>query len=252
MDEASLLGPVIDLNTDAGERDDLLESDLELLGLVSSVTIACGGHAGSEELMRAIVKRASDRGVGLGAHPGYADAEGFGRRELGLGADEIYALCRSQVAVLARVAAADGLTLAHAKPHGALYHRAMADADAAEAVARGCLDAVAEVTGDPFASLAFFGLAKSAGAARWQEMDLPVRREGFADRGYAADGSMLPRGESGAVLAEPGEARVQALQLARSGRFDTLCVHGDTPNALEIARAVRATLLEGGVRIERA
>ncbi len=249
MSEASLLGPAIDLNADAGERDDLLPSDLALLDLVSSVNIACGGHAGSHELMRAIVKRAADRGVSIGAHPGYADPENFGRIELGVGSEEIYALCRAQVSELARVAAADGLTLAHAKPHGALYHRAMADADVAEAVARGCLDAVAEITGDPFASLAFFGLPESAGAARWSEMDLPVRREGFADRQYAADGSMLPRTESGAVLANPQEAALQGLQLACSGRFETLCVHGDTPGALRIAHAVRSALLEGGVRI---
>lgn len=249
MDDASLLGPVIDLNADAGEIESLLESDLELLGVVSSVNIACGGHAGSVELMRPIIGRAADRGVGIGAHPGYADAEGFGRRELGLGVGEIYRLCREQVSRLARVAAETGLTLSHAKPHGALYHRAMTDADAAEAVARGCLDAVAEVTGDPFASLAIFGLPDTAGAARWHEMNLPVRREGFADRRYAADGSMLPRTEAGAVLTNPKEAALQGLQLARSGRFETLCVHGDTPGALRIAHAVRSALLDGGVRI---
>ncbi len=249
MDDASLLGPAIDLNADAGELDELLESDLALLGVVSSVNIACGGHAGSVELMRSVVRRAADRCVGIGAHPGYEDADGFGRRELGLDAGEIYRLCREQTARLARVAAETGSTLSHAKPHGAMYHRAMADADAAEAVAKGCLDAVAEVTGDPFASLAFFGLPDTAGAARWNEMDLPVRREGFADRRYAADGSMLARTEAGAVLADPQEAALQGLQLARSGRFETLCVHGDTPGALRTAQAVRSALLEGGVRI---
>jgi UPF0271 protein len=187
--------------------------------------------------------------VGIGAHPGYEDAEGFGRRELGLDAGEIYRVCRGQVARLARIAAETGLTLSHTKPHGALYHRAMADADTAEAVARGCLDAVAEVTGDPFASLAFYGLPDSAGVAQWAEMDLPVRREGFTDRGYGADGAMVPRGEAGAVLAEPQAAAAQALRLARSGRFETLCVHGDTPDALAIAQAVRSALLGGGVRI---
>lgn len=250
MDDASLLGPAIDLNADAGERDDLLGSDLELLGLVSSVNIACGGHAGSVELMRTMVKRAADRGVAIGAHPGYSDAEGFGRRELGGEPDAIYALCREQVGQLARVAAEIGLSLAHTKPHGALYHRAMVDPDAAEAVARGCLDAVAEVLGDPFASLAFFGLPDSAGLKRWEGMDLPVRREGFADRAYSAEGLMLPRGEAGAVLEDASAAAAQALDLARSGRFDTLCVHGDTPGALAMAGAVRGTLLGGGIRIE--
>lgn len=249
MDDASLLGPSIDLNADAGELDVLLESDLELLGVVTSVNIACGGHAGSDDLMRSIVRRAADMGVRLGAHPGYADPKHFGRREIGLDEQGIYDACREQVGRLARVAAEQGHTLSHAKPHGALYHRVMGDANAAEAVARGCLDAVAGVTGDPFASLLFYGMPGTAGAARWSEMDLPVRREGFADRGYEADGTMLPRGEAGAVLTDPQVAAAQALQMARSGRFDTLCVHGDTPDALAIAWAVRSVLLGGGVRI---
>jgi UPF0271 protein len=249
MNDASLLGPAIDLNADAGELDSLLTSDLALLDLVSSVNIACGGHAGSDAMMRALMARAADRGVAIGAHPGYADVEGFGRREAGLEAEAIYALCRGQVGRLARLAAERGLTLAHAKPHGALYHRAMGDPDAAEAVAKGCLDAVAEVTGDPFAALVFVGLPETPGAARWGELGLTVAREGFADRGYAADGSLLARGQPGAVLEDTGMAARQALELARSGRFDTLCVHGDTPGAVTMARAVRGALLGGGIRI---
>lgn len=249
MDDASLLGPVIDLNADAGERDDLLASDSALLGLVTSVNVACGGHAGTEQLMRAVIKRAADQGVAIGAHPGYADPEGFGRKDMGLAPDAVYTLCREQVGRLARVAAADGLTLSHAKPHGALYHRAMTEPDVAEAVGRGCLDAVAEVSGDPFASLVFFGLPKTPGIARWEEMDLPVRREGFADRRYGPDGSLIARSEPDAVLHDAGAAAAQALSLARSGDFDTLCVHGDSPEALAIARAVREALLAGGVRV---
>lgn len=248
MDDASLLGPAIDLNADAGELDTLLESDLELLGVVSSVNIACGGHAGSLELMRGVLRRAADRGVGLGAHPGYADVEGFGRRELGLPAPAIYTLCREQVGRLARVAAETGLTLSHAKPHGALYHRAMADAEAAEAVARGCLDSVAEVTGDPFADLVFFGLPGTPGLGRWTEMDLRVAREGFVDRGYE-DGALIPRDQPGAVLIDAREAAEQAVRLVQSQRFDTLCVHGDTPGALAMARAARGALRASGVRI---
>ena len=249
MDDASLLGPAIDLNADAGELDGLLESDIELLGVVTSVNIACGGHAGSPELMRDMLRRAADRGVGLGAHPGYEDAANFGRREVGLDATAIYALCREQVARLARVAAETGLTLSHAKPHGALYHRAMADAEAAEAVARGCLDAAAEVTGDPFADLVFYGLRDTPGLERWAEMDLRVAREGFVDRGYAPDGSLIPRDQPGAVLADAKEAAQQAVRLVQSGRFDTLCVHGDTPGAFEMAKAVRGALLGSGVRV---
>lgn len=248
MDDASLLGPAIDLNADAGELDALLESDIELLGVVTSVNIACGGHAGSPELMRDMLRRAADRGVGLGAHPGYEDAANFGRREVGLDARAIYAHCREQVGRLARVAAETGLTLSHAKPHGALYHRAMADAEAAEAVARGCLDAAAEVTGDPFADLMFYGLPDAPGMERWAEMDLRVAREGFADRGYV-DGSLISRDQPGAVLADPKQAAEQAVRLVQSGRFDTLCVHGDTPGAFEMARAVRGALLGSGVRV---
>lgn len=249
MDDASLLGPAIDLNADAGERDALLASDLELLGLVSSVNLACGGHAGSVGLMRSVLHRAADRGVGLGAHPGYADTEGFGRHELGLSPEIIASLCRVQVGTLARVAGELGLVLTHAKPHGALYHRAMIDADAAEAVARGCLDAVAEVTGDPFARLVMFGLPDTPGMERWVEMGLGVAREGFVDRGYASDGELIPRDRPGAVLASAPEAAEQALRLARSERFDTLCVHGDTPGALAMALAVREALLGSGVRV---
>ncbi len=244
-----MLGPTIDLNADVGEREDLLESDLELAGVVSSLNIACGGHAGSDALMRAMLTRGADRGVALGAHPGYADAEGVGRVELGLDAEAIYTLCRDQVRRLARLAAEQGLTLAHAKPHGALYHRAMRDADAAEAVARGCLDAIAEVTGDPFKRLTFVGLPETPGLDRWLELDLDVAREGFVDRGYAEDGRLIPRGESGAVLSDAEAVVRQAVTLARRGRFDTLCVHGDTGKALDLAQAASRSLLEAGVQI---
>lgn len=249
---SGLLGPSIDLNADAGEREDLLESDLELLRVVSSINIACGGHAGSDELMGALLKRAADRGVAIGAHPGYADAAGFGRVELGLDAQAIYTLCREQVSRLARIAAGLGLTLAHAKPHGALYHRAMRDADAAEAVARGCLDAVAEVTGDPFARLVFVGLPETPGLDRWLELDLEVAREAFADRGYTDGGGLIARDQPGAVLIEPERVAQQAVQLARSGRYDTLCLHGDTPGATALALAARDALLAGGIRIASA
>lgn len=254
MDPASrepsgLLGPAIDLNADAGELDHLLQSDQELLGVVSSVNIACGGHAGGDGLMHAMLTRAADRGVALGAHPGYDDRDGFGRVELGLEAQAIYTLCRTQVACLARNAASHGLMLAHAKPHGALYHRAMRDAEAAEAVARGCLDAVAEVTGDPFTRLTFVGLPETPGLDRWLELDLEVSREGFIDRGYTGEGALIERGWPGDVHQDRERVIAQALELARSGRFDTLCIHGDTPGAVELARAVRAALLGSGVRI---
>lgn len=250
MDDASRLGPSIDLNADAGELDEWLERDLELLGVVTSVNIACGGHAGTDALMRALVRRAADRGVGIGAHPGYANPEHFGRREVGLDARAIRALCLEQVGRLARVAAEQGLGLSHAKPHGALYHRAMRDADAAEAVALGCLDALAHVTGDPFATTTLVGLPETPGMARWLDMGLPTAREAFADRRYTPDGTLVPREEPGAVLTDAQQAAEQALRLARDGRHDTLCVHGDTPGALALARAVRGALLAGGFRVE--
>lgn len=247
MHGGDALGPAVGLTADVGELDDLLQSDMALLAVITSASIACGGHAGSESLMRALLRVAAARGVAVGAHPGYADGEGFGRRELGLDAGEIYALCRSQVGRLARVAAEHGLALSHAKPHGALYHRAMADADAAEALARGCLDAAAEVFGDPFASLVFVGLPGTPGIARWRELGLTVAREGFADRGYAADGSLLARGLPGSVLREADAVAAQAVRLARGGECDTLCVHGDTPGAAGLARAVRDALHTAGV-----
>lgn len=249
MDDASLLGPSIDLNADAGELDALLESDLELLGVVTSVNIACGGHAGSDDLMRSIVRRAADKGVRLGAHPGYADPKHFGRREIGLDEQGIYDACLKQVANLARIAAEQGLTLSHAKPHGALYHRVMGDAGAAEAFARGCLDAVALIGGDPFASLVFYGTPRARGLDRWHELGLRTAREGFADRRYTPDGTLVPRAAPDAVLLEADQAAAQALRLVKEGGCDTLCVHGDTPGALVLAWAVREALFGGGVRV---
>ncbi|MEO1009454.1 MAG: 5-oxoprolinase subunit PxpA [Planctomycetota bacterium] len=239
----------IDLNVDAAEHAARLDADRELVGLATSVNIACGGHAGNPELMATLVRAARASGAAIGAHPGYPDRENFGRREVRLPRAQVAASVHDQVLALARIAADDAATLRHCKPHGALYHRAMREADLAEAIAEAALRAVARVTGDPFARLLFVGLPGTPGLARWQEMGLEVAREGFADRAYEQDGRLRSRDNEDAVITDASRAAEQATRLAQGGTVDTLCVHGDTPNAAGVLRAVRAGLHEAAIDV---
>jgi UPF0271 protein len=216
----------IDLNTDLGEGG---ADDTALLELVDSANIACGGHAGSEEIMRRTIGLAIAAGVAAGAHPGYEDRENFGRREMELPPDSVTDLVARQVEIFA---AATGGTVHHVKPHGALYNQANRDASLALAVVRG----IQKIS--PGAML--YALPASALAAAGLAAGMTVRTEGFADRRYQADGSLVPRGDPAAVISDVAEAVAQALKLARSGCIDTLCVHGDGPRALAILRALRA------------
>jgi UPF0271 protein len=219
------------LNVDAGEHD---TEPAELYALAHAVSIACGGHAGDERSMERVLLACAKAGTRAGAHPSYEDREGFGRREIDLDPEALARSVRGQCARLRAVARASGMELSHVKPHGALYHAANRDPQIARAVLAGARAALGSplVVGPPEGELRLG--AEGAGLA--------FAREGFADRAMRSDGSLVPRGEPGAVITDVREARAQARRLAQTGALDTLCVHGDSPGALAIARAVRQEL----------
>lgn len=220
----------IDLNADVAESPD----DLALLDVVTSANVCCGAYAGSEELMLDACERAAERGVVVGAQVGYPDREGFGRRPQEPTDDELVATLREQLDLLAEVADAVGTRVAYVKPHGALYNTVVHDERQAAAV----VDAVA-----PY-GLLLLGLPGAASLRLAAADGLQVVTEGFADRAYTPDGLLVPRSESGAVLTDAASVADQALRLAP--QVDSLCVHGDSPGALDLARAVRAALADAG------
>jgi 5-oxoprolinase (ATP-hydrolysing) subunit A len=225
---------VIDLNADVGEG---VEGDLELLAVVTSASVACGFHAGDDSMMRALCEEAVAHQVAIGAHVGYRDREGFGRRELDVAPATIGVETVEQISVLqSHAAEADG-RVAYVKPHGALYHRASVDGECAAAIAS-AIRAIDE-------NLAVLGFP---GSKLLEHADIPVA-EGFADRGYAPDRTLIPRDQPGAVLG-PGEAARQAIELARGGNVRSICLHGDTPDALDLARRVRAELETAGIELK--
>lgn len=242
----------IDLNADVGEAV-TPGGDGELLELVTSASVACGFHAGDAHLMRATCAAAAAQGVRLGAHVSYDDREGFGRRELDLAAGPVADDVVYQIGALAACARAEGALIRYVKPHGALYGRANADPEMAAAVAAAIAAAVP-------GGLAVMTPPGSAMAAAAGTVGLTVIAEGFADRGYAPDGALRPRGEEGAVLA-PQAAAAQAVSLATMREVTTgdgetlalpvasLCIHSDTPGALQVARAVRAALQDAGITV---
>jgi UPF0271 protein len=232
----------VDLNCDLGEGG---AHDAELLELVTSANIACGFHAGDPGTMRRVAELALRKGVGVGAHPGLRDPGGFGRRELAVDPEEAYELTLYQIGALRAFA-----PLRHVKPHGALYNMAAREPALAEALARAVRAA------DP--KLVFVGLAGSEMIRAARAAGLAVAEEAFADRGYRADGTLVPRGQPGALVASPAEVARRALGIVREGRIDgvalradTICVHGDTPGAPDLARALRAALEREGVELRR-
>lgn len=243
----------IDLNADVGELPELARVEEELLGVVTSVNVACGGHAGDQASMERVVRAALARGVAVGAHPSYPDREGFGRRALPTPPAALSAAVAAQVAALLSVTRRLGARLAHVKPHGALYNAAAKDPALALAIAEG----VARVA--PGAVLV--GLAGSAMLGAFARAGFPVAAEAFADRGYEPDGSLTPRGRPGAMKETPEEAADQALSIAARGEVvasngaripvlaETLCLHSDTPGAAALARAVAARLAKAGVEL---
>jgi UPF0271 protein len=245
----------IDLNADVGESFGAwrIGEDEELIPLVSSVNVACGFHAGDPLVIERTIRLAAASGAAIGAHPGYPDLQGFGRRGLDIDADELEAAVLYQVAAVAGMASAYGRRLRHVKAHGALYNRAARDPHVARAIAR----AVRRFAPD----LVFVGLAGSAMLEVARAEGLAVACEAFADRGYRADGSLVARSEPGAILPGPDETAAQAVSIARDGRVrtiegawldvraDTLCLHGDSPGASDRARAVRAALADAGIGV---
>jgi 5-oxoprolinase (ATP-hydrolysing) subunit A len=226
----------VDLNADVGEG---FADDERLLDVVTSVNVACGFHAGSASTMRAVCAAAATRGVAIGAHPSYRDREGFGRRDLDVPAETLRADVAEQLSVLGRIAAAEGTEVTYVKPHGALYTGAIADGEVASAIVAAVGDAGLAVLAWPGSELAL--QARGRG--------LRVFAEGFADRGYA-DGRLVPRDQPGALLAAPESAR-QAVALAQAGEVRSICVHGDSPCAAELAAEVRAALGAAGFSVRR-
>lgn len=220
----------IDLNADVAESAD----DLALLDVVTSANVCCGAYAGGEELMLDACERAVERGVAIGAQVGYPDREGFGRRPQDPATDELVDELRAQIDLLAEVADAVGGRVAYVKPHGALYNTVVHDERQATAVV--------EAVG-PY-GLPLLGLPGAVSLRLAATEGLPTVAEGFADRAYTAAGTLVPRDQSGAVLGDVDEVVSQALRLA--GQVDSLCVHGDSPDALALVRAVRAALAEAG------
>jgi len=245
----------VDLNCDVGESYGAYRfgADDALMPWITSANVACGYHAGDPLVMDETVRLAVRHGVGIGAHPGFPDLLGFGRRAMQLAPGEVENYVLYQVGALAAFARAAGAELAHVKPHGALYNVAARDVEMARAVVRG----VARAGSD----LILVGLAGSALLEAAREAGLAVASEGFADRAYNPDGTLRSRRLPGALLESPAAAAEQALRIARDGtvtshtgeevslHVDTICLHGDTPAALEIAQAIRHRLAQAGVEV---
>jgi 5-oxoprolinase (ATP-hydrolysing) subunit A len=245
----------IDLNADIGESFGIYNvgHDDLLLRSITSGSIACGFHAGDPSVMRRTVRAATRAGVSIGAHPGFPDLVGFGRREIHMEPREIADLVLYQVGAISAITRAEGGALRHVKPHGALYNMSVRRGDVAEAIAR----AVASFD----AGLMLMGLPGSELLSAGARLGLRVAAEGFVDRSYEPDGTLTPRHLSDSVLSEPGRAVERAVRLAREGKVvardgstisikvDTICVHGDTPNAAELAAAVRLGLEQAGITV---
>ncbi len=245
----------IDLNADLGESFGrwTLGQDAEMMQSISSANVACGFHAGDPSVMRETVRLAKAHGVAVGAHPGFPDLVGFGRRNMAASPREVEDFVIYQVGALAGIAAAEGVRLQHVKAHGALYNMAVRDRALADAIARG----VAAVD----KSLILFGLPKSELLRAGQAVGLAVAAEGFADRSYEPDGSLTPRDREGAVIHDPSSVVRRAVRMARdevvtstSGEdipmyVRTICTHGDTPGSHELTRLLRAGLERDGVKV---
>lgn len=228
----------IDLNADLGEG---APEDREILRSITSANVSCGHHAGDAGTTRLTIEAARDAGVAVGAHPGFADRAHFGRRELAFTPEAAYDLVAAQLHEFMIMADAVGVRTAHVKPHGALYNMASRDRALADAVARAVLDT------DP--QLMLTALAGSQLVAAGVANGLLTVAEGFPDRGYAPDGSLLPRGAPGAVVTDPAIAAARAVELAERGTVGTLCIHGDAPGAAAIARAVCTSLERAGFSV---
>jgi len=222
---------VVDLNCDMGELEDS-EHEAALMQYITSANIACGGHAGDEGTMERTTRLALQCGVHIGAHPGYPDRANFGRLEMDLSAAEIASTVCEQIERLDAVVRRMGGQIVHIKPHGALYNVAVRNEEVARAIGAGVAKWNARVP--------IFGLARSPMLDVWRSMGLAVAGEAFADRRYEPDGTLRSRKFPDALITNPQDAAAQAVRLARTA--DTICVHGDTPGAVEILRACHEAL----------
>jgi len=250
----------IDLNGDVGEWDSTaadaatrFEADADLAESLSSLNVACGGHAGDPGSMRRLARLARDRGLALGAHPSFPDRSGFGRRAMAVPPAEIERLVIEQVSGLVRIAAEEGIDVGHVKPHGALYNLAATDAAIAFCIAR----AVARVN-PRLVLVALSGSASIDAAAR---AGLATASEVFSDRAYESDGSLTPRMLAGSLLTDPEAAAARLVRMIRDGLVTsrqrtlihvtamTACIHGDTPGSADFARRLRAALSTAGIAV---
>ena len=246
----------IDLNSDVGESFGAwtLGEDAALMPVISSANIACGFHAGDPGVMRQTISLARAHGVAVGAHPGFPDLAGFGRRDMRCSPRDVEDFVVYQVGALAAVAAAQGVRLQHVKAHGALYNMACADPALAAAIAR--------ATASIDTSLVLFGLPGSQLLLEGRRAGLRVASEIFADRAYLADGALVPRARAGSVIHDPAVVVARAVRMTRERSVmsidgtlvpleaDTMCVHGDTPGAASLAAAIRRGLEAEGIRVE--
>ncbi|CAA7599535.1 LamB/YcsF family [Acididesulfobacillus acetoxydans] len=246
----------VDLNSDLGESFGMFKvgRDEEILRLVSSANIACGFHAGDFSVMHRTIRLAAAGGAALGAHPGLPDLQGFGRRWLGYAPAEVYDLVLYQIGALAALAKGEGLVLRHVKPHGALYNRAAVDPEIAAAVAAAVRDF------SP--ALRLFGPSGSRLIEAGAEAGLATVSEVFADRNYNEDGTLVSRGQPGAMLHDPEEIARRVAGMVKSGKVrsitgqtialkvETICLHGDEPGALSAAQAIREVLRTAGITVK--
>lgn len=228
---------VIDLNADLGEE---VTDDAALIEVVTSANVACGGHAGDADIMRRVCSLCAGRGVAVGAQVSYVDREGFGRRRLDVSPDRLREQVAEQLGALAGIAREEGTVVVYLKPHGALYHRVYEDEEQAGAVLAATGDL--PVLGMPGAVI--LRLAREAGRR--------TVHEGFPDRGYTEEGRLVPRDEPGALVEGAEAVAENAVRMARTGEVASVCVHGDSPGAVDTARRVRAALEAAGVRLRAA
>ncbi|MEH7886576.1 5-oxoprolinase subunit PxpA [Bacillus sp. JJ1609] len=245
----------VDLNCDLGESYGLFKigNDEEILKHITSANIACGYHAGDHNVMMETVKMAKTHGVKIGAHPGFPDLQGFGRREMLLTQQEIYNLVVYQIGPLEAAARVCGTKVFHVKPHGALYNIAARDKHVADAIAQAVLDVNPE--------LVLFGLAGSLLVRTGEEKGLRVAHEVFADRNYQSDGTLTQRSHSNAIIHDSDHAIERVIHMVKQGKVravdgsdiklkaDTICVHGDEPQTLEFVVKLKQALLDEGITV---
>ena len=242
---------MMDINSDMGEINRLLDDGTyeKLMEYVTSINVACGGHAGDETMMAAMVALAKEKGVNVGAHPSYPDRENFGRNDMNMDANELLDSVRDQIQLLVDIGTNNGVNLSHVKAHGALYNRAVIDEDIAQTIG----EAIIQV--DPL--LKVMGLAGSKMLSVFDGLGLDTMAEAFADRSYESDGTLRNRKYDDALITDSNKAALQAKNMVESTvisfegkaiemNAQTICIHSDTPNAVAIAEAVREEIKRGG------